>query len=95
MNLHRILTSCSDTEILCDSGDQCINQNYLCNGNKYLGNSNDTNDCLDGSDEKLEYCCKNNYPLYNEEICKIKTCQILDDDICILNKQNQTGKFTC
>ena len=33
--------------------------NYLCDGNTDIGNANWGNDCPDGSDENIEYCCIN------------------------------------
>ena len=74
MNLHRILTSCSETEFKCNNGN-CIPLGYLCDGARKWGNHLDLEpDCSDGSDEDPKICCEGNYLTYNESICKKETC---------------------
>ena len=52
----------------CDSGD-LISSKLYCNGDKKISNSQKPPDCLDGSDENLQRCCRGNFNAYDEETC--------------------------
>ena len=56
---------------------------YVCDGHKYLGNTDKQPDCADGSDEKFEVCCAGDYETYNEEICSRHQCKLIDDTPCL------------
>jgi PKD repeat protein len=49
---------------------------YLCDGNNIIGNASWANDCTDGSDEDIEYCCINaaNYSAYGTNEAGITAC---------------------
>ena len=67
---------------------------YLCDGNDIIGNANYPNDCPDGSDELLAYCCVNatQYSAYSSNSYGISACA---DYMSLINTCGTQDSYIC
>ncbi len=67
---------------------------YLCDGNDIIGNANYPNDCPDGSDELLAYCCVNatQYSAYSSNSYGISACA---DYMSLINTCGAQDSYIC
>lgn len=54
---------------MCENGEKCIPESFVCDGSSDNGNADWTADCTDGSDEMVAMCCEVNPEKYGDDLC--------------------------